>query len=108
MKPESLKIDEVEYVRKDSIPTLPVTSTDVQIAVLDRGFVYIGNVEKKDDFLIITNAHNIRVWGTTKGLGELVSGPTSSTKLDKVGTVRVPFKALISLIDVEKAKWKLF
>ena len=80
----------------------------IKIAVLDRGFVYVGNVEMKDDFLILTNAKNIRVWGTTKGLGELVSGPTASTKLDKVGTVRVPSRALISLIDVEQDKWNAF
>lgn len=104
-KPETIMIDDVQYVRGDSVVK---SSAEVQIAVLDRGFVYIGNCEKSDDYLIIKNAHNIRVWGTTKGLGELVTGPTSSTRLDKVGTVRVPFKALISLIDVERSKWKLF
>lgn len=103
-KPQTLKIDDIEYVRKDCIVE---TSQEIQIAVLDRGFVYIGNIEKEDDFLIIKNAHNIRIWGTTKGLGELVNGPTSKTSIDKVGTVRVPFKALISLIDVDGKKWKL-
>lgn len=104
-KPNSIKIDDVEYVRSDLIPK---TSTTIQIVVLDRGFVYIGNIEKLDDFLVITNAHNIRIWGTTKGLGELVQGPTKNTRLDKVGTVRVPFRALISLIDVDASQWKLF
>ena len=103
-KPDSIKIDEVEYVRKD---TLKATDGDIKIAVLDRGFVYVGHVKFDGDFLILTNAKNIRVWGTTKGLGELVSGPLPSTKLDAVGTVRVPMRALISIIDVEQAKWKL-
>lgn len=103
-KPDSIKIDDVEYVRKDAVPD---TAGDIKIAVLDRGFVYVGHIEVAEDFLIISKAHNIRVWGTTKGLGELVSGPTSNTKLDKVGTVRVPNRALISLIDVEQTKWKL-
>ena len=103
MKPETIKIDEVEYVRKDSIKD---TDGEIKIAVLDRGFVYIGCVKTEGDFYIITKARNIRVWGTTKGLGELVSGPTASTRLDMVGTVRVPAKALISLIDVEQEKWK--
>lgn len=103
MKPETIKIDEVEYVRKDSIKD---TDGEIKIAVLDRGFVYVGCVKAEGDFYIITMAHNIRVWGTTKGLGELVSGPTANTRLDRVGTVRVPSKALISLIDVEQAKWK--
>jgi hypothetical protein len=55
------------------------------------------------DWCVITNASNIRIWGTTNGLGELVSGPTSKTVLDHVGTVRAPMRAVISIIE---AKWK--
>jgi hypothetical protein len=103
-KPETIKIDDVEYVRADAQKKC---EGDIKIAVVDRGFVYVGQVSKEDDFYILRNAKNIRVWGTSKGLGELVSGPTAHTKLDPVGTVRVPARALISLIDVEQAKWKL-
>ena len=72
------------------------------IVVLDRGFVYVGDVECDDQWCVIRNAKNIRVWGTTKGLGELVTGPTSKTVLDDVGTVQAPMRAVISIID---AKW---
>lgn len=101
-QPNVIKIDEVEYVRKDSIKN---TDGDIKIVVLDRGFVYVGQVKEEGDFLVIRNAKNIRIWGTTKGLGELVGGPLTNTKLDPVGTVRVPLRALISLIDVEQSKW---
>jgi len=101
--PETIKIDDVEYVRKDAIK-----DDGIKIAVLDRGFVYIGYVKIEGDFLYLRHAKNIRVWGTTKGLGELVSGPTKDTKLDSVGSVTVPVRALISLIDVEQSKWNLF
>jgi len=103
-KPEVIKIDEVEYVRKDSVPA---PEGDIQIVVLDRGFVYVGYTTIEKDFVVIRNAKNIRIWGTTKGLGELVSGPTSSTKTDNVGTVKAPLRALISLINVDQWKWKL-
>ena len=99
-KPQSIKIDNVEYIRKDK-----TTEGEIKIAVLDRGYQYVGNVTMEDNFVVIRNAKNIRYWGTTKGLGELVNGPTSTTKLDNVGTVRVNTKALISLIDVDQAKW---
>ncbi len=102
-KPEVIKIDEVEYVRKDSIPD---TAGEIKIAVLDRGFVYVGRISKEEDFLVIGNAKNIRRWGTTKGLGELVNGPLSGTQLDTVGKVRVPFRAVISIIDVVQSAWK--
>ena len=100
MKPETIKIDDVEYVRKDS-----ATSGDIKIVVLDRGFVYIGHTVIDGDFVYLTNSSNIRVWGTTKGLGELVSGPLSKTVLDKVGGVKAPLRAVISIIDVEQSKW---
>jgi len=78
------------------------------VVVIDRGFVYVGNVECDDDWCVISDAQNIRKWGTTKGLGELVQdGPTDKTKLDTVGTVRVPMRAVISVIDTEANKWTL-
>ena len=102
MEPNTIKINEVEYIRKDQ---LEATKGNIKIAVLDRGFVYVGDTKLEGDFLIITGARNIRIWGTTRGLGQLVNGPLKETKLDVVGTVRVPIKALISLIDVEQSKW---
>lgn len=99
-KPQSIKIDDVEYIRKDE-----TTEGDIKIVVLDRGYIYVGKVTLEDNFVVISNAKNIRYWGTTKGLGELVNGPTPTTKLDTVGTVRVNTKALISLIDVDQSKW---
>lgn len=104
-KPDTITIDDVKYVRADSIPN---TDGDIKIVVLDRGFVYVGHVSVDSDFVVIKNAKNIRQWGTTKGLGELVNGPLTNTKLDNVGTVRAPSRALISLIDVEQAKWNGF
>ncbi len=78
------------------------------IVVLERGFVYVGDVTCDAEWCVIKNAHNIRIWGTTKGLGELVrNGPTPKTTLDVVGTVRAPMRAVISVIDSEADTWKL-
>ena len=101
-KPEVIKIDDVEYVRKD---VKNPTDGDIKIIVLDRGFVYIGRVKIDGEFIVVSSAKNIRVWGTSKGLGELVNGPLAATKLNDVGTLRSPLRALISLIDVEQVKW---
>lgn len=76
------------------------------IVVADRGFVYVGDVRYDESFCIVNNAYNIRKWGTTRGLGELaLNGPTGSTEMDKVGTVRIPSRAVISIIDSEAKKW---
>lgn len=76
------------------------------IVVVDRGFVYVGEVEISEDWCIVTRAKNLRIWGTTKGLGELaLGGPTEKTKMDDVGVVRIPMRAVISVIDSERSLW---
>jgi len=77
----------------------------LKIAVLDRGFVYIGHVVTDGEWCYISNTWNIRRWGTSRGLGELVGGPTAGTILDRVGDVRAPMHALQHLIEVEAGKW---
>jgi hypothetical protein len=71
------------------------------IVVVDRGFVYVGDIAVDDQYCTINNARNIRLWGTTKGLGELRNGPTPKTQLDECGTVIVPSKAIISYIKCQ-------
>ena len=81
----------------------------LKIVVLDRGFVYIGITVTDGEWVYITNAHNIRRWGTTKGLGQLaLSGPTANTELDAVGSIKAPFHALQHLIAVTADAWKQF
>ena len=103
-KPEVIKIDDTEYVRKDSVKE---ADTHIKICVLDRGFVYVGIPSGMDtDTLLINRARNIRYWGTTQGLAELINGPTRKTVLDGSMIVRVPMRAVMQLIDVEQAPWQ--
>lgn len=79
-----------------------------QIVILDRGFVLVGDARVEDDWVITENASIIRRWGTTKGLGEIAAnGPTSNTKLDPIGTVKSPLRALIGLVACETSKWTI-
>ena len=83
-----------------------MTQPKLQIAVLDRGFVYVGQCALTDGMLVISNAHCVRRWGTTAGLGQLaLTGPTSKTQMDAAGTVRAPQSALMHLIDCIPAAW---
>jgi len=77
----------------------------VSIIVVQAGFVYVGRPTINDGWVILRSASNIRVWGTTDGLGELVNGPLSGTTLDVCGTVRIPMHAVISVIDARADKW---
>lgn len=74
----------------------------LQIAALDRAWVYIGAVEQTESGITISGAKCIRRWGTSKGLGQLaLEGPQENTKLELYGEVEVPRHAVISLIDVQ-------
>lgn len=86
-----------------SAPSPQVDLGPQQIVVLDRGFVYTGQAKIVGDFVLIENAKTIRGWGTTKGLGELVDGPTPSTKTEAVGTLTCPLRAVISIIKCNRA-----
>lgn len=74
----------------------------IQICVIDNGFVHVGDCTIEADMLKIENCRNIRVWGTSRGLGQLVDGPLKDTKHDECGTVLVPFKRLVFFMQVSK------
>ena len=62
---------------------------EVRIIVADRGWVFVGNcTDEENGDVTIRNCKNIRQWGTSRGLGELVNGPTKNTVLDDYGAVR--------------------
>jgi hypothetical protein len=77
----------------------------IQIVVIDGGFVHVGECRYEGDFLIIEHCRNIRTWGTTKGLGELSSGPTDKTITDPCGIVVVPKERIIFFIKVTGGGW---
>jgi len=80
----------------------------IAIVIADRGHVWVGEVATQGEWCILTKASAVRLWGTTKGLGEIASGgPTSKTVLDPVGEVRVSMRAVIAVIPCEAKKWKL-
>lgn len=80
----------VDFVRKDSVANTCVRDIGpVRIIVADRGWIFVGNCEDNEDGSVtIRNTKNIRRWGTTSGLGQLVNGPLPNTKFDAYGEVR--------------------
>lgn len=101
--PTTIQIDNVEYVRADSI-TPPHDSTK-RIVVLQRGWVLIGDYAEDGDRVLLSNASVIERWGTTQGLGELVNGPTSNTVLRKAGSVEAHRLGVILTLAVDGSKW---
>lgn len=76
------------------------------IAILDRGWVFVGRVTEQPGSVSIENADCVRRWGTTRGIGQLATeGPTKNTVLDQAGTVTVPRSSVVALIDAVEASW---
>lgn len=77
----------------------------MKIVVINNGFVLAcKEYSVGEDDATLTNARCIRVWGTTEGLGQLVKGPTSETKLDAmIPIVSVPRGQIVFTFDVTAA-----
>ena len=84
-----------------------VGGSQIKIVILQRGWIFVGKFSKEGSMCKLTDAYNIRTWGTTKGLGELASGGTTdSTKLDKVNDVIFHELTSIAMIDCDEKIWK--
>lgn len=104
VKVDELVIEGVTYVPKDSLKQFTGTA---KIVVLQRGWIYAGRFERTGNDCKLTNGYVIRTWGTTKGLPELVHGPTSATKLDKCdGVVEFDWLTVVHTITLNEEKWK--
>lgn len=78
----------------------------LQVCVLQRGWVYIGDVTQLGDEYTIQNGACIRRWGTTKGLGQIAKdGPTANTELEPCPTVRFHEVGKILMIAACEDKW---
>ena len=103
-----IEINGIKYIRKDSVKEVKEFTGDIKIVVLQRGWIYIGRFERNGNNCKLHNACNIRIWGTTKGLPELVNGATNKTILDKCeGVVEFDYLTVIHTITVNPDKWKL-
>jgi hypothetical protein len=84
----------------------------IAILVLQERWNIIGDIidnGRESGEVVVQRAHVVRYWGTTKGLGELVQGPTPTTKLDALpsvtGDLYIPYHALVFTLVVEDTKW---
>jgi hypothetical protein len=80
----------------------------IQIVVADHGWVFVGSVGDGNPMEEVNpcrlkNAHCIRVWGTSNGLGELRNGPTEKTILDPMGNLNVT--SVLFTMEVSQDAW---
>ena len=102
----TISIDGTDYVRADSVPSKDFSSSPVRIVVLQRGWVVVGYYAEDGDRVTIERAKIIRRWGTTKGLGELATGPVSESVLDPAGLVESHRLGVVLTIACDADAWK--
>lgn len=104
-KPGTIKIDEVEYVRRDSVSQ--TFTGDIKIVILQRGWIMVGHFSREGNDCKLGNASVVRSWGTTKGLGELaLNGPLVNTKLDRCnGLVEFDYLTVVAQIACKESVW---
>lgn len=100
-------INGMAYVPKGSQKESEIVG-DLKIVILQRGWVMVGRLERNGSECKLHNSAVIRVWGTTKGLGELAeSGPTLKTVLDKnVGIVEFDYLTVVATLSARESKWQ--
>jgi hypothetical protein len=76
------------------------------IVILQRGWVVVGDYWTDGEYAGIHGGNVIRVWGTSKGLGQLqLEGPTPSTILDPVGPMRWHVLSQVAVMPTDAALW---
>lgn len=78
------------------------------ICVLREGFVLIGFLKTTDGetSFHLSQGKVIRLWGTTKGLGELVNGPTPNTVLDDIPATVTLWTIPLFTFPVNPEAWR--
>lgn len=79
----------------------------LKILVIDSGWVLVGRIQESDEREVLLSPTScVRVWGTTKGLGEIaLCGPTKATQLDPMGKVVVMRESIKFMIDCVEDPW---
>ena len=79
----------------------------MRIVVLTSGFVFVcKSMDMQEGHITLHNARCVQKWGTDKGLGQLVSGPTKETVLQAlIPLVTAPKASLVFFFDVS-SNWE--
>jgi hypothetical protein len=83
-----------------------INESEVQIVVLQRGWVVIGEYVTNGEHCLLTKGFVIRRWGTSTGLGELRQGPTAKSTLDPIQNVQWHILAQIFTQKPNQKIWR--
>ena len=84
-----------------------ISDGGIRIVVLQRGWVLVGVYSQRGSDCLLEDCSVIRVWGTSKGLGEIAkNGPIEGkTILDKMPTCSFHELTVCFTVRCEESKW---
>ncbi len=92
-KPETIKIDDTTYVRADAKPT-----GNRAVVVVDRGWIFAGDVTRKDGRIYLSNAVWLFRWSSI-GFDGVLKNP-SKAEIRKIDDVDVPAQSEVFCVPV--------
>jgi hypothetical protein len=106
--PESLRIGEVEYVRRDSLAQTPTGNRAV--IVVDRGWIFAGDVDKdggRAGYICLSRAVLVQSWSELGFDGMIANPKDKRVKIKPIKyQVRIPNDSEILSVPVP-ADWGL-
>lgn len=103
-KPETLMIDDVKYVRADSVSIPP--SGNRAVIVVDRGWIFAGDVTRENGRIKLSRAIHVFRWESI-GFDGMIANPKSpKVTLKSLADVDMPDSAEIFAIPVSES-WGL-
>jgi hypothetical protein len=92
---------------KTKTPVAQSPSGDAFILSLAGRWDWVGIVVWQDENTVtLTKPHNLRVWGTKSGIGQLASGPTASTVTDPAGEYLIVGRSqIVFMFQTDKSAW---
>ena len=93
MKPETIKIDEVTYIRADAKP-----AGTRAVVVVDRGWIFAGDVTRANGRIRLSRALHVFKWESVGFAGMIEN--TKRADLRKIADVEIPEGAEIFCVPV--------
>lgn len=97
-KPESIMIDEVKYVRADSVAIKPTGNR--AIIVVDRGWIFAGDVTRENGRIKLSRAVHVFKW-IDVGFAGMIDN-IKKADIRKISDVDIPEDAEIFCVPVSE------
>ena len=98
-KPETMMIDDVKYVRADSVPK-PQPNGNRAVVVVDRGWIFAGDVTEENGRIYLDRAVWVFAWKSV-GFSKVVEDPKGHDIRPMSGRVDIPKECEIFRCPVE-------